>query len=194
MEIVLSTAKAEYIALSTALREVVPPLTVMEEINEAFPLMMNPPNFYCKVWENNQSCIAMASSQKFTPWMKHIALKYQPFLVDCIVSFLGIKPQEYKVHCNNKFTPAAAQVLSKNLHGKPRKKSCKYRTAIGIMSYLQGQTRPDIPMPVHQTERFSNDPKLIDKKAITLIGQYLLGRREKGIKYKIDQSKGLELR
>ncbi len=63
MEIVLSTAKAEYIALSTALREVIPLLTVMEEINEVFPLMMNPPNFYCKVWEDNQSCIATATSQ-----------------------------------------------------------------------------------------------------------------------------------
>jgi hypothetical protein len=47
----------------------------------------------------------------------------QPFLIGCIVSFLGIKPQEYEVHCNDKFTPAAAQVLNKDLHGKPRKKS-----------------------------------------------------------------------
>ncbi len=50
-EISLSTAKAEYIALSTALREVIPLLMGMEEINEVFPLMMNPPNFYCKVWK-----------------------------------------------------------------------------------------------------------------------------------------------
>ena len=78
-EITLSTAEAEYIALSTALREVIPLLTVMKEINEVFPLMMEPPNFYCKVWEDNQSCIAMATSQKFTPRTKHIALKYHHF-------------------------------------------------------------------------------------------------------------------
>jgi hypothetical protein len=78
-EIALSTAKAEYITLSTALREVIPLLTIMEEINEVFPLMMNPPNLYCKVWEDNQSCIAMATSQKFTPWTKHIALKCHHF-------------------------------------------------------------------------------------------------------------------
>ena len=78
-EIALSTAEAEYIALSTALREVIPLLTVMKEINEVFPLMMEPPNFYCKVWEDNQSCIAMATSQKFTPRTKHIALKYHHF-------------------------------------------------------------------------------------------------------------------
>jgi hypothetical protein len=51
----------------------------MEEINEVFPLMMNPPNVFCKVWVNNQSCITMATSQKFTPLTKHIALKYHHF-------------------------------------------------------------------------------------------------------------------
>jgi hypothetical protein len=74
-----STAKAEYIPLSTALREVIPLLTVMEEINQVFPLMMNPSNFHCKVWEDNQSCIAMATSQKFMPQTKHIPLKYHHF-------------------------------------------------------------------------------------------------------------------
>jgi hypothetical protein len=78
-EITLSTATTEYIALSTALREVIPLLTIMEEINEEFPLMMNPPNFYCKVWEDNQFCIAMTTSQKFTPQTKHIVLKYHHF-------------------------------------------------------------------------------------------------------------------
>jgi hypothetical protein len=63
---------------------------------------------------------------------------------------------------------------------------------IRMISYLQGHTRPDILMPVHQTVRFLNDPKLVHEQAITWIGQYLLGTKEKGIKYKTDQSKGLE--
>ena len=66
-EIALSTAKAEYIALSTALREVIPLMTLMEEINEIIPLHITKPDFYCKVWDDNQSCIAMANSQKFSP-------------------------------------------------------------------------------------------------------------------------------
>jgi hypothetical protein len=78
-EIALSTTEAEYVALSTTLREVIPLLTIMEEINEVFPLMMNPPFIYCKVWEDNQSCIPMMTSQKFTPRTKHIALKYHHF-------------------------------------------------------------------------------------------------------------------
>jgi hypothetical protein len=78
-EIALSTAEAEYIALSSSLREVIPLMTVMDELNKVFPLLMEMPKFYCKVWEDNQSCIAMATSQKFTPRTKHIALKYHHF-------------------------------------------------------------------------------------------------------------------
>jgi hypothetical protein len=74
-----STAEAEYIALSSSLREVIPLMTVMDELNKVFPLLMEAPQFYCKVWEDNQSCIAMATSQKFTPRTKHIALKYHHF-------------------------------------------------------------------------------------------------------------------
>jgi hypothetical protein len=50
----------------------------------------------------------------------------QPFLIDCIVTFLGLKSKEYEVHCKDKLTPTAAQVLNKDLNGKPRKKSWKY--------------------------------------------------------------------
>ena len=78
-EIALSMAEAEYIALSSSFHEVIPLMTVMDELNEVFPLLMETPQFYCKVWEDNQSCIAMATSQKFTLRTKHIALKYHHF-------------------------------------------------------------------------------------------------------------------
>jgi hypothetical protein len=78
-EIALSTAEAEYIALSTALREVIPLMTLMEELADIFPLYIDKPNFFCKVFEDNQSCIKMAVAPKFTPRTKHIALKYHQF-------------------------------------------------------------------------------------------------------------------
>ena len=78
-EIALSTAEAEYIALSQALREVIPLMTLLEELNKIFPLHIVTPNFVCKVHEDNQSCIVMATTQKFTPRTKHIALKYHHF-------------------------------------------------------------------------------------------------------------------
>jgi hypothetical protein len=52
-EIVLSTAKAEYIAMSSALREVIPLMTLMKELYTIFPVHLNKPNFFCKVHEDN---------------------------------------------------------------------------------------------------------------------------------------------
>ena len=79
-EIALSTAETEYIALSTALRQVIPPMTMMEEIHAVFPIHILKPEFVCKVREENQSCIKMATGIKFSPRTKHIALKYHHFI------------------------------------------------------------------------------------------------------------------
>jgi hypothetical protein len=75
----LSTAKAEYIALSQALRENSPMTNLMKEINVIFPLFLSLQKFVIKVREDNQSCIAMANNPKFSPWTKHIAIKYHHF-------------------------------------------------------------------------------------------------------------------
>ena len=65
-EIALSTAEAEYIALSSALRQVFSLMTMMEEINEVFLLLISKPKSFCKVYEDNQSCIKMATGTKFS--------------------------------------------------------------------------------------------------------------------------------
>ena len=116
----------------------------------------------------------------------------QPFLIDRILALLQLEHNGFETDSNDKLTPAAPQILNIDLMGKPQKKYWKYRTAVGMLSYLQGHTRPDISMPVHQMAHFCNDPKLSHEQAITRIGRYLLGSRNKGIKYKVDLSKGLE--
>jgi hypothetical protein len=78
-EIALSTAKAEYISLLQALQDVIPFITLLQEIDKVFPMHVKTPTFMCKVHLDNQSCITMATSQKFTPCTKHIALKYHHF-------------------------------------------------------------------------------------------------------------------
>jgi hypothetical protein len=78
-EIALSTAEAEYIAMSSALCKVISLMTLMKELHTIFPVHINEPNFFCKVHEDNQSTIIMATSDKFTLRTKHIALKYHNF-------------------------------------------------------------------------------------------------------------------
>jgi len=78
-EIALSTAEAEYIALSTAMRDVIPFMSLLKELSCVFPLYLPKPKIVCKVYEDNQSCIAIAESQRFSPRTKHIAIKYHHF-------------------------------------------------------------------------------------------------------------------
>ncbi len=78
-EITLSMTEAEYIALSSAMRELLPFLTMMKEIHKIFPLEERKLKFICCIWEDNHSCIKVAESPKFIPCTKHIALKYHHF-------------------------------------------------------------------------------------------------------------------
>ena len=74
----------------------------------------------------------------------------------------------------------------------PRNNTWNYRTAIGMLTYLQGTTRPDISMAVHQCARFSMNPMLSHERAVKRIGRYLLKSNDRGIVYNPDLSKGLE--
>ena len=78
-KISLSTAEAEYIALSSALRETIPLNNLITELQTVMPVKASHPHFVVRFHEDNQSCIAIAENPKFTPRTKHIALKYHHF-------------------------------------------------------------------------------------------------------------------
>ena len=62
-----------------------------------------------------------------------------------------------------------------------------------MLGYLQGTTRPDISMAVHQCARFNTSPMLCHEKAVKRIARYLLSSHDKGIHYKPDSTRGLEV-
>jgi len=78
-EIALSTAEAEYIALSQAMRQVIPLMNLLVEVSCIFDINLPKPQVHCKVFEDNRSAITIAEAGKFTPRTKHIALKYHHF-------------------------------------------------------------------------------------------------------------------
>ena len=78
-EISLSTAEAEYIACSTAMREVLSIMQNMNEIDKIFPVIKIKLKFHCKVYKDNERCIWMAKNRQFSPRTKHIAIKYHHF-------------------------------------------------------------------------------------------------------------------
>ena len=78
-EITLSTAEAEYVALSTAMREVISLMQLTTELKGILELEFPKPEVFCDVFEDNESCIAMATTRKFSPRTKDIAIKYHHF-------------------------------------------------------------------------------------------------------------------
>lgn len=111
----------------------------------------------------------------------------QPHLIQRILDVLNITPD-----VNPKPTPVVKPVLYKDLDGLMRKCNWNYRQAVGMLTYLQGTTRPEISMAVHQTARFSVQPMLSHERAIMRIGKYLKGSKEYGLNFRPDASKGLE--
>ena len=117
----------------------------------------------------------------------------QPFLIERILRVLGLFDNEFKVDANPAMTPTFQSLLHRDLAGKPRRKPWKYRAVIGMLNYLQGHSRPDIAIAVHQCARFSANPMLSHEKAVIRIGRYLLHTKTRGIIFKPDISKGLEV-
>jgi hypothetical protein len=81
-------------------------------------------------------------------------------LLEQIVNLLGLGQNKFDVLTNTKITPVGKPLLDTDLEGKPCKKNWKYCTTIGMLAYLQGNTRPDISMATHQSAQFCQDPRL----------------------------------
>jgi hypothetical protein len=76
-ETALSATEAEYIALSTAMREVIPIIDYLEELKlNGFQFNTTDNKIICKAFEDNEGALEMARSPKFRPRTKHINIKY----------------------------------------------------------------------------------------------------------------------
>jgi hypothetical protein len=80
IEIALSLTESEYIALSLSLREVLPLMRLVNELNEAgFSLAGEVPKVHCKAFEDNSGAFEMARTHKMRPRTKHLNKKYHHF-------------------------------------------------------------------------------------------------------------------
>jgi hypothetical protein len=115
----------------------------------------------------------------------------QPFLIERILKLICSEGENFESKTNIRPTPAVKPLLHKDADGPERKCKWNYRQAIGMLTYLQNTTRPDISMAVHQCARFSIDPKLLHERAVKRIGRYLLGTQNKGLIFKPNLKKGV---
>ena len=80
-EIATSTMHAEYIALSTGMRELLPVKNILEEICEILDIDRGNDTRVTKVYEDNEGALKLATGPlaKVTPQSKHFAVKYHWF-------------------------------------------------------------------------------------------------------------------
>jgi hypothetical protein len=115
----------------------------------------------------------------------------QPFLIQRIFQFLGYDEDEAKV--NKHDTPSdACTILHADPDSPPRKQDWKYRSLLGLSSYLTTIIRADIAFAVNNCTHFSTKPRGIHKIALKRIVKYLLMTPTQGMVYHPDWTKGLK--
>jgi len=99
----------------------------------------------------------------------------QKGLIDRIIDALSID------HLGPRTTPADVAPLGKDPEGAPADAYYNYASVIGMMSYLQGHSRPDITYAVSQCARYTHGQKKSHEIALERIGQYLKSTRDNGL-------------
>ena len=103
-EVALSTTEAEYIALSQSMRDVLPIISLIEEVNVVLQIKGQQPTLYCTVFEDNNGALELANAPKMRPRTKHIALKYHHFRQAVSDKRVRIKPIDTKEQLADIFT------------------------------------------------------------------------------------------
>ena len=98
----------------------------------------------------------------------------QPGLIKKIISTAGM------FRCNAKDNPVTQQALGSNPEGSSMTDPWNYRSIVGMLLYLSGNTRPDIQFAVSQVARFSHHPKQTHANAVKRIIQYLQSSTQDG--------------
>jgi hypothetical protein len=96
-------------------------------------------------------------------------------LIKRIVAALGIENASV-VH-----TPTRGTPLTKDLDGDPSDSTFSYPSVIGMLGYLQSNSRPDITFAVSSAARFTHNPKRSHEEALRYIGRYLKGTMNEGL-------------
>jgi hypothetical protein len=72
-EVALSTTEAECIALSQAMRDLIPMRALLTELTTLTCLTFDTNTTYSTIFEDNKGCVELANAPKMRPCTKHIA-------------------------------------------------------------------------------------------------------------------------
>ncbi len=79
-KITLSTTEAEYVSLSSSLRQVIPLISLLEELHKVMnSTYLKPTTVHCTIFEDNIGALKLARVPTMRPRTKHIGLKMHHF-------------------------------------------------------------------------------------------------------------------
>ncbi len=120
-QVALSTTEAEYIALSTALRDVIPIMELFGEmIKRGHKVACNEPVIYCKVFEDNSRALELARLPKLRPRTKHINTCYHHFREHVRKGLIKILP----VSTDDQIADTLTKPLAQNAFCRHRQALC----------------------------------------------------------------------
>ena len=105
----------------------------------------------------------------------------QTGLIDKILSTIGLED------CNSVRLPMENPVGA-CLSSPPRDEPWDYAAALGLMTYLSIQTRPDIAVAVNILARYSSNPHAEHTAALKHLARYLQGTRHFGLIMRCDMN------
>jgi hypothetical protein len=109
-QVELSTTEAEYIAMSQALRDVIPIMGLLQEMREQnFKVLCTKPYVYSKVFEDKSGALELARLPKLHPRTKHINVCYHHFCKHVQKGFIKIFPIDTKDQIADALTKPLAQ-------------------------------------------------------------------------------------
>jgi hypothetical protein len=118
-EISLSTTESDYVSLSTALRDVIPIMHLIEELRQAgFDYNRERPKIFCTVFKDNSGALELAKTPKMRPRTKHINVKYHHFrehVADGTVKIFKIPTEEQQADIFTKGLPENTFVYLRKL-------------------------------------------------------------------------------
>jgi hypothetical protein len=115
----LSTTEAEYIALSSALREVIAVMNLMNELKSRnFSVRSSVPKVICRVFEDNKSCIEIATNHRTRPRTKHLSVRLHHFRSNVLNKTISIEHISTKDQVADMFTKPLAHVQFHKLRSR----------------------------------------------------------------------------
>lgn len=116
--VALSSSESEFVALSTALRDIIPVMNLLKEMknNQGWDVPGTKPKIQCRVFEDNSGALEMAVNEKFRPRTKHINGKYHHFRSYVENGDIEVKP----IKTDNQPADYTTKSLAADVHNQHR--------------------------------------------------------------------------